>query len=255
MKDAEQLTRDALLAMGFRVEAIPEADGKRADFRATDGDSTYLVEVKHKLDDPELLRDHATRMARGEVVTRAELTGHKNRISAILKNGREQLDNTPGASNAYRLIWFHADGIDRDLRWKQAFSTFYGRVYLWPKEPPGECVVECYYFDYSAAWSIPSVDGMILSDAHRVQLCLNEFSGSINGLCTTSLHERFANHNAVVDPRKLVARGDVLACRSEVPRGDDDEVLEDLREQTGVLYAVIRFSQHSASVMVPPNAP
>jgi hypothetical protein len=251
MDDAKQFAMQILTVMGCAVDRIPETDEKRADLQATDAESVYLIEVKHKLDNPELFRDHSERMARGEVVSRAALIAHNNRISAILKRGRDQLDRTPGPPDAFRLIWFHADGIDRVLHWHRAFATFYGRVHLWARYPRGNDVIECYYFDYSAARSLPSVDAMILSDAQqRVLLCLNEFSDHIHRFSETALYQRFATDNAVADPRKLAANGDILVCRSEVPRKDDDDVLNALREETGVLYTVIRFSQHSASVRV-----
>ena len=250
MEDAKQFATVVLSALGCRVEPIPESEDKRADLRATDDTSTYLVEVKHKLDDSDLFRDHAERLAHGEIVSSSALTTHNNRISAIIKHGRDQLDRTPGPPDAFRLIWFHADGIDRDLHWKRAFATFYGRVHLWPKEPPGEDVVECYYFDYSAAWSFPSVSAMVLSDDQGLLLLLNEFSKHTDRFCHTAFYSRFVSNNAVVDPRRLAANGDILVCRSDVPRKNDDDVLNALRQQTGVLYIVIRFSQHSASVMV-----
>ncbi len=253
MDDAEQRARQVLSAMGCRVEKIPESDEKRADLRATDNDSTYLIEVKQRLDDPQLFRGHAQRMARGEVVARRAPTAHNNATSKILKHGRAQLEATPGPSDAFRLIWLHAGGIDRDLRWKQAFSTFYGRVHLLAKDPPGQNVIQCYYFDYSAARSMRSLDGMVLSDDRGLQLCLNEFSSRIDRFCGTALYRRFAKDNSVVDPRKLAANGDILVCRSETPRKSDEDVLKALHEQTGVLYTVIRFSQHSASTMVGPN--
>jgi hypothetical protein len=250
MDDAKQFAMCVLSAIRCRVAEIPESDAKRADLLATDDDSTYLIEVKQKLDDSALLRDDAQRMACGEVVFRSASTGHNNRISAILCHGRDQLDLTPGPPDAFRLIWLHVSGIDRDLHWKRAFATFYGRVQLWPKEPPGDRLVECYYFDYSAARSIPSIDAMILSDHRGLQLCLNEFSQHIDRFCGTALCRRFAEGNAVVDPCMLAANGSILVCRAEIPRKDDEDVLNALREQTGVLYAVLRPVRHSASAKV-----
>lgn len=250
MDAAEEFATKVLTAFGCHVESIRESDDKRADLLATDDTANYLVEVKHKLDDPKLFKDHAQEMARGEVVSRAAATTHNNRISGVFRHARDQLDRTPGPLNAFRIIWFHADGIDHDLRWKQAFATFYGRVHLWAKILPGNDVIDCFYFDYSAAWSMPSVVAMILTNDSGVQLCLNEFSDQADQFRDTRIYRRFAQDKSVVDPHELATKGDILACRTNVPRKNDDDVLDALREQTGVLYTVIRFSQHSASVMV-----
>jgi hypothetical protein len=250
MEDAKEFAAQVLAAMGCRVDPIPESDEKRADLCAADDASVYLVEVKHKLDDIELFREQAVRLARGEVVPRTERLGHNNRISAILKHGRDQLDRTPGPADAFRLIWFHTDGVDRQLHWKRAFATFYGRVHLLAKDPPGKDVIECFYFDYSAAFSFPSIDGIVLSDDQGIQLLINEFSLKLDRFRATALYARFSVHNAVLDPRTLAANGQIIVCRSDVPRKNDDDILNALRADTGVLYTVIRFSQHSASVMV-----
>ncbi len=236
--------------MGFNVEAIPETNEKRADLLASDAEARYIIEIKHKFEDQSLAREDAARMARGEVVTRSESTGHRKRIIAILKHGRKQLDATPAARDAFRLLWFFTDGADHDLLQDQAYSTFYGRVYLVPKEPPESEDKECFYFDYSAACSMPSVDGMILANNSGLLLCLNEHSERYADFRETSLCQQFAAEKAVIDPVVLRANGKILACTSTGPRKDDNELLDELRTQTGILYIPIRFVQASASVMV-----
>ncbi|MCG8405485.1 MAG: hypothetical protein MI923_09835 [Phycisphaerales bacterium] len=255
MDDAKQLAMQVFSACGCCVKEILESSDKRADLLAADDDSTYIVEVKHKLDDSELFRDHAKRMTRGEIVSRSELLAQNNRIGAILKHARDQLDNTPGPPDAFRLIWFHADGVDHDLHWKRAFATFYGTVHLLPTNPPQNTVIECFYFDYSAAVSLQSVNAMILSNKQTVQLCLNEFSDNVERFCDTALFQQFAKMNGVVDPRESAAKGDILVCRSPIPRKNDDDVLNALRKQTGILYTVVRLSRHHASAMVGPENP
>lgn len=138
MERSKRFAMGVLRHTGFQVEEIPEADAKRADLRVTDDNSTYLVEVKHKLDDPELVRDDAERMARGELVTRTTPIGRNNCIDGVIKVGRKQLDATPDEADAFRVIWLHLNGLDPDLQWKQALITFYGGAWLSRRSPPSK---------------------------------------------------------------------------------------------------------------------
>lgn len=248
MEVAKRHAYEMLSAIGCNVGEIPEADGRRADLRAVDKSSSYVIEVKHKLDDIELFRDESKRIAGGEVFLRTEPMRQNDRIDAILKDAREQLETTPKDAHEFRLIWFFADGIDSDLHWKRAFATFYGFVQLIALEPPSNDIVDCFYFDFSAAWSMPSVDAMVLSNRTHLQLCVNEFSDRIEDFTRTELYRQFSN--GVVDPRNLSANNSIISLRSDVSRKHEKNVLKALQDQTGIRYTALRPEQHTASGMV-----
>lgn len=254
MEIAKQHAYDILTAIGCNVEDIPESDGRRADLRASDGSATYFVEVKQKIDDIEMLHADAQRMTNGEIISHSEPLSHNNRIAAILKDARDQLCQTPKANNDFSLIWFAADGIDRDVYWKRAFATFYGFVQLLALKPPANKIVNCFYFDYSASWSMPTIDAMVLVDSDNLQLCLNEFSPNLDLFRQSRLCAQLSD--AVVDPLKLLANNSIIALHSNVSRKTEDQVLEELFRQTGVRYTSLRPHQHSAAAMVNrPDAP
>jgi hypothetical protein len=248
METAKQMAHDVLRAIGFRVDEIPESNDRRADLRASDVSSTYFIEVKQKIDDIEALRTDANQMATGEVISHSKSLSHHNRIAAILKDGRNQLDQTPKSTHDFSLIWFAADGIDRDVYWKRAFATFYGFVQLLALEPPGDEIIDCFYFDYSASWSMPTVDAMVLVDVDNLQLCLNEFSPKLDLFRQSLLCTQLSD--AVVDPLHLLANNSIIALHTDASRRSEDLVLEELFRQTGVRYATVRPQQHSASAMV-----
>jgi len=252
MMNDKQLPTDVLTAMGFCVDPIPESREKCADLLVRDGQSTYLIEIKHKLDNEELFRDCAERLDRGEEVYREDPLAWNNTIKGILSGACTQLKSTPAPSDSYRLIWFHAAGVDHELHRKRAFASFYGSVHLWPKDPPGGDI-DCFYFDYNAAWSMRDVEAMVLTDGRDIQLCLNEFSHQLGAFRTSRLYQEFATRGGVVDPIQLARDGAILACRSDVPRKDEDVILCALREQTGTLYLVIRPKQCSVFVKVDSN--
>lgn len=243
----KEFATDLLATIGLRVDSVPCGSDRSADLIASDENSRYLIELKEKLDqhtEPEI-----SQFSRGEVVTRSVPTTYNNRISAILRDGRDQLNESAKSLAAFRLVWFHASGFDADLRHKQAFNTFYGRVHLLPIFPAGGEITQCFYFDYSEAWSMPTVDAMILTDGAGLQLCLNEFSARHREFRSSSLCHLLAQ--GLVDPRELERQGQILAFRQRCSRTEEAEILRALAEETGVKYSVIRFAQHSAAVAVP----
>jgi hypothetical protein len=246
MEAIKQEAYELLIDLGCCVEDIPESDERRADLRAVDATSTYLVEVKQKLDDGDRLEADSRRMADGEVISHSETLSHHNRVDAILKDGRDQLHETPQSNSDFRLVWFAADGIDRHVYWERAFATFYGSVQLLALKP--HRIVYCFYFDYSAAWSMPTVEAMMLVDRDNLQLCLNEFSPRFESFRESSLCKRLSD--AVVDPLQLLADNSIIALHSDVSRRNEDLVLDELFRQTGIRYITLRPQQHSASAMV-----
>jgi hypothetical protein len=251
IEPAKTLAMQILSNQGFHVEEIPVGDARSADLAIRDGDSSsYHVEVKEKIDTPSVAQEREDCLARGDVYQQSDLLAHDNRISAILRDAEKQLDATAQHGDAYRLVWFHASGIDADLKARQAFATFYGQVQLFALEPRQSEIATCYYFDYSAAFAMRTVEALIISDHRGFQVCLNEFSHRANEFRTTPLCKTFCELGCVCDPRSLASEGKIIACRFCIPRKSDDDICSALREQTGVLYKPIRLNRYSASAAV-----
>ena len=249
MEFAKQHAFDILTALGCEVDDIPtSSNGRRADLRATVDSASYVVEVRQKNDNFDLLAEHSDRMAAGEVVSRSESTGYNNRFAAILKDKNDQILQTPSDPNEFRIVWMYVNGIDKDLHWKRAFATFYGFVQLIALDPPNDSVTDCFYFDFSAARSLPTIDAMILTDGDDLQLCLNEYSHHLLEFVKSPLPKHFAN--GIVDPIALAKSDSIIALRSDISRKNEDAVLNALFEQTGTRYTTLRPEQHSASAMV-----
>lgn len=248
MEAAKQQALELLTALQFSVEDIPESKARRADLRAADASSTYLIEVKQKLDDKDALEADSRGMASGSVARHFDPLSRNNRVDAILRDARDQLDETPKSNDDFRLLWFAANGVDCHVYWKRAFATFYGFVQLISLNPPSSRIVDCFYFDYSAAWSMPTVDAMILVDHDKLQLCLNEFSPRLDAFRASGLCQRLSR--AVVDPKRLLTENSIIALHSDISRKNEDVVLDELFRQTGVRYKTLRPQHDSASVMV-----
>lgn len=245
LEESKSLARQFFQACGYAVSSVPETAEKRADLVATDVKSTFLIEAKDK-NDLELTADQIHELSKGEVVTDSEPMNQNNRIAKILTEARDQLDATPTNGPAFRLIWFHAEGRDRELFWDRAFATFYGSVFLFPVKGKSETLVQCYYFDYATSLKIVSVDGLILSNRTEAQLLLNEYSPNVHSIKQTAIYRRFLEFGAVVDPIQQAITGQILTFKHHLPRKNDEERLRILESETGEQYRIIRFQRHAA---------
>ena len=251
METGRENAKQIFDSLGFDVEQIPEDDEERADLIVRDAETCFIIENKDKEDVP-LSDDQQQSLERGEVVSGADRTTQNNRIAGIFTKARDQLDATPADEGAFRVIWFHADGMDRQLIWDRAFATFYGKVDLLPRDEVSNDIIHCYYFDYATSFSIPTVDALILSDGRSLQLLLNEFSENADRIKETALFNVFASGGAVVDPRELETKDQILTFRHDMPRKDDKERLSAMESDTGKRYHVVRFMRHTVSVLSSP---
>ena len=235
--------------LGFDVEKVPVGNGRTADLLAIDSESQqYLIEVKDKVESESKAQERIERLRRGDPYVQADQIAQDNRISGILQDARKQLDATPKNDTTFQLIWFHATGVDAGLKYRQAFATFYGQVDLLALNPLSNRTRVCFYFDYSTAFNVPSIDGLILTDGENLQLCLNEFSAHGDEFRRSELYRKLIESGGVVDPVVLEAEGAIISCRAAIARKNDDEIVKALQEQTGVLYSPIRFTRHAVSI-------
>ena len=255
MEVGKEIATRLLSLFGLQVEEIPVSDSPRADLRATDGESTYLIEAKDKGEDDALAKNREEQLASGEMYEQSDVLARSNRIKGVFFKARDQLDRTPREGDVAQIIWFHATGIDADLKYRQAFATFYGHVYVTGFGLNHAPTKDCFYFDYNAAFDMPSVDALILSeqkgrDGIIAQLCLNDFAVRSGTLRTSQLFREFSSRDLVVDPVAWEAAGRSISLRSSVSRKHDPEICKALQEQTGTLYTPIRLTRYTASSMV-----
>jgi len=203
MEDAKHLAIRFLGALGYQTEPIPESSEsgrKRADISATGDDDRYIVEVKRRLENPDRRADINARLAEGEFVSTEEPLGYCDRVDAILRSGLKQINETPKSPGTFNLLWFHADGMDADLKARRAMNTFYGLVHLVPNrlDSPDANETQCFYFDHNTSFRLPTVHGLVTFDGRGILLCVNEFAESADKFRTSSLVSKLKN--AVIDP-------------------------------------------------------
>jgi hypothetical protein len=252
MEDSERLAHFVLSKWGFGVAPIGQCDQKRADFRVTDSESEYLVEVKDKSESDTVTEEREECLERGEIFPQREKLTHDNRIRGVLRAARDQLDATPkDCEPTYQVIWFHSSGYSAGTKWEQAFATFYGHVHLFPT--PFQATArqtQCFYFDFNAARDMPSVVAMVQTKVERddicIRLCLNEFATYARKFRSSRLYSEFHSRDCAVDPEVWETDGKAIRFQSEVSRKNDNEICQALQQQTGISYKPIRFTRHSA---------
>jgi hypothetical protein len=120
MEIAKEIASRLFIDFGFSVSEIAVSNRKSADLRLSDESATYHVEVKEKFEsaDDATIRVETLNTS-GQFDTEAGLS-RDNCISGILRNAHKQLEHTAGTGDEFQLIWFHAHGIDADLKYRQA---------------------------------------------------------------------------------------------------------------------------------------
>jgi hypothetical protein len=234
-----------LKRFGFHVDEVPVDRGQTADLLVSDKESKYLIEVKDKSESDSLATEMAESFKRGELHESSSPLAYNNRISGVLRKAQKQLDDTAKEAGTFQLIWFHATGIDADLKYRQAFATFYGQVYL--RAPYGQTAPDfgCFYWDYSDSFKMPTIEALILTDKNQLQFCVNEYSIRNAEFRQTKLFRILAEVDGIIDPMEWQAKGLVIALRSEIPRRNDFEIGKALEKQTGILYSATRLDRHT----------
>ncbi len=253
MEVGKSLATTLLSNLGFRVEQVPTSSGRTADLLVSDDESQYLIEVKDKIEGESQAQERRAVLRRGELYEQSDPLAYNDRISGILQDAQKQLDATPKDGSTFQLIWFHANGVDADLKYRQAFATFYGHVELIALNPRSHRTPSCFYFDYNAAYHMPTVEALILTDRETLQVCLNEFSCRAHEFRRSGLCRKFVEMDGVIDPVAMAADGMIIPCRAKVSRKNDDEIATALQEQTGVLYTPVRLSRHACSAATRPR--
>lgn len=247
MEDGKQIAMKVLGHRGFRVDEIERNDGKTADLRVT-GEAIYHVEVKDKLESVEQAAERQKVLASGELYEQMNLLAYNNRIRGIFRDARKQLNATPKAPGTFQLIWFQATGIDADTKYRQAFATFYGYVHLSPCYPHHKLPsLQCYYFDYNAAFDMRDVEALIVCDGNQLQVCVNTHAPRADEFRKSDLARAFG---VIHDPAVLEADGTAVVCRFDGARNDENVTRRALKEQTGIDYVPIRLNRYAASAAV-----
>ncbi len=234
--ETEQLMRLQLEALDFKVERIEtavEGGEQRADYRATDGTDSFIIEVKSKEDSPgyKALLDELDE--RGIAVGSTLLTAD-NAISRVIRKAAKQLANTPARESDFRLIWFACLGHDASFVLEQAELTVYGsrEVMTFDQGSEDVSVKTCHFYGHGEFWRCRHVDAIALFGYAGWKLRLNPFSPRRDALSRTRLCSILGK--AVCDPIAREAAREDLFVDEDVDRKDEAAVQQFLCRKYGL---------------------
>lgn len=225
--EAAILIRDYLKSKRFNVERIPEKPLKRADYRVTDGNDVYIIEVKGRIQDKKYRKD----LLSGKVACRQASLGRTNPVTKQIRIAAQQLKSTPADSRAFRVIALVAAGDDPDAQFIQFQSTLYGTVDLLVPQLDGSIdPVPCFYFTFNEFFKFPFLDSaLILVPGGRRVVCLNPFSPRANEFRNTRLWHLHETEGNIRDPEQLEKRREAFIADCKLKRRDESSLLDFIR--------------------------
>lgn len=209
---------------GFQVESIPEADGKRPDFRASAEGDNYLFEVKDKSYPG--ARDTAF-FKTSSGYSRSDPLLRSNSISRKAYKAAKQIGEMASEEDL-RLLWFFPVGPHDNLLYKQLRYTLFGlKIAVVQGGPLSGSTRECYFADHAEFFrQRERLDGAVVGSL-RI-LLMNPLSPRMGRLRDSRLA---AVVRGVEDPVVQVEASNAFLLRSDVDRGNIQAVEEALRIQ------------------------
>ena len=235
MSNTDQELKDAISELldswGFEVEQLKEGDEKTPDLLAVYQDERYIIEIKSKRDNEDLLLEEEELLAKGETVKHFETSGYSVPIVRVVEKAVKQIREFPARDSDIRLLWIHAEGMRRELQMEQLHSTLYGTTNIVDLE--GSPTRICYYFYNNALHKFRhELDGVILAGRGGGKLCLNSFSPR----CASLRQSFLANsvfQGGICDPEELELAGVILTADGLEDRRDSNAVIRFLHEKYG----------------------
>lgn len=253
-KDIERkAVTEILRDFGFASSEIPEEPqkGRRADIHATKGNQSFLIEVKTKKDHTEFMA--ALKRAKDlEIVPYEKEIIRSNTFGKILREGVEQLEQTPDNAKSFKCIWFRA--IERLLTDTFDFmkATLYGTRYLLVRDKLRRfSYARCFYFDHNEFFKYPSLDAVVLDNGRGAELSVNSFSRRFEEFRNSALYQVFASNRAVTDPLQLEQKMAVLVADTDAPRNDKDALIKYIQGKYGISINQLEMKSMGGAILYP----
>jgi len=220
-----------LRAHGLRADEIPESDvqgEQRPDIEASYQGQCYVIELKRKLSEAEMIASYQSRLSAGQVVSHRETTERTNTISGVVAEAAEQL--TAYCDNAdIRIVWLDGQGWDPSLQMLQIKASLFGTRQIIDLSKTKDSR-ECFYFGFSDFFRHRDTIDLAVVRAHdQAQLCVNNFSPRYQIAKSSYLREVFGS--AVVDPLEWEKEGSIYLADCDLDRRDTDAIVEYLKDK------------------------
>lgn len=248
MEGLEEWFSSVISSFGFHVEKIPESSSESPDFFVTDGSDRYLIELKTKLDSDDLVAERQEVLEKGEMYQRTTVLERTNTISGIIRKAARQLASKKDEYSAdYCFICLHASGLGASEKITRYEVSLYGSKEIIHFDGGDPNIKTCYYFTNSDFFNNKEiVDGALILGDKAGRLCLNNLSPRYKGLRDSSFVAAF--YDGLVDPWHKEKNGQAYVVDGDLPRNDENGVLNYIREKYG-LKKVVPFNWPLFSVL------
>ncbi len=235
--------------LGLEINDIPEnPDRKTPDFIMADDNSKYLLELKTKIPDQDLVNARNAELEKGNLHTEVIQLGPKNRFSGIIKHGVDQLNDFANDDSTFRMLWLFCDGFLSSTYFELYHATLYGATNLIDWD--GGLSRTAYYVYNSDFYHLrKSLDGAFISTTKDVKLCLNNYSPRYGALKKSSLIGKFKG--GVEDPLTLEHEGNAYVADIEIDRKDQSGIMNYLRGKYDLPEKTMFMNMRSNTFTIP----
>jgi hypothetical protein len=250
----EEFVASGLRSMGFDVRRIETGPTKTPDFLITDADNRYLIEIKDKLPDSQLMREREKVLGRGGIwLKKPEPLGYTNAISSVVHGAVRQLAAFRAKPEDFRLVWLHACGPNPETQVEQFKATLFGCADLIDLDEVDKSVPArpCFYFGDSEFYRHRDVlDGAFVStDEYESVLYVNTFSKRARSFTASRLWTDF--QPGVCNALERESKGEAYIADCEISRKDKRGILEYVQKKySRPRLLVSELKCHSAEVVV-----
>lgn len=241
MDIAEEGIYSLLKFTSLKVERISEdTQEQRADFRAFDNEGNeYIIEVKSSSKDEEF----TSQLLKYGEAFKEENAGRTNPMSKKIREAEQQIATTSASQGVFRLIALVTSEEDPRIDATQFVSTIYGIVKLFQQVPNGTALLTpCFYFTFNEFYNLRDIDGVIILDQNKSQLCINSFSHKKGPFKSSILYKQYESNDAIIDPEMLEIGGEVFIVDCDIDRRDEDALLCYIQEKYNLENKPVSFT-------------
>jgi hypothetical protein len=209
----EEIVAQVLRDLGLVVTPVSTEQKKTPDFVGTDSSGgRYVIEVKTRHDSD----DFRNSLSAGEPATETPNLDRASNVASHLREASTQIRAYRESDSDFSLVCYVAAGFSPEMRRDQIMATLYGIRRLNDAEDP-TFIRPCYFFDRSAFYETPEIDGLflVIPSAGQGGLCPNRYSP--RRIEHSALARRLASMNAVISIDDLAGQGEILITDPALP--------------------------------------
>ncbi len=250
--DAETRATLFLRKIGLNVEPVATAETETCDLRATDGEHTYLFEVKARRGSSDLPKSPDL----GRVYERTIPVGRDpGETQRKLHGAARQIRSTRLRETEVGILWVTVpeEGYRDPMQVTRVIDTFFGVERIGPLG--NGHFKPCFYFGESVCFTDQDIAGMIVDADRSFRLCINTLHPKASEFRETSLYRSFLDIRPVVDPDRYEADGKGLVADCDITRRDAKAVLACIKQKYNLGPYVINLvmQEHSAAIAIDPD--